>query len=72
MKTMVVKPTRSLGARLEDAAAGMSAAEKQDLDRFRDLLENCLVLHPERRITAAEALQHSFLHPKRATMLHPR
>jgi len=49
----------------------MSAAEKQDLDRFRDLLENCLVLHPERRITAAEALQHSFFHNKRVAT-HPR
>ncbi|GJN72709.1 U4/U6 small nuclear ribonucleoprotein prp4 [Purpureocillium lilacinum] len=71
MKTMIVKPTRSLGSRLDDAASGMSAAEKQDLDRFRDLLENCLVLHPERRITAAEALQHSFFHNKRVAT-HPR
>lgn len=59
-RTLAVKPTRSLGSRLEDAGLRMTAKEKQELELFKDLLENCLALHPDRRITPAEALQHPF------------
>ena len=42
----------------------MSAASGSDdtrlLNLFVDLLERCLALNPDRRITPAEALKHSF------------
>ncbi|KYK54463.1 hypothetical protein DCS_06421 [Drechmeria coniospora] len=67
MKTMVIKPTRNLGLLLEKAAVNMTLEDKQEVDRLRDLLESCLVVHPERRITPAEALKHGFFHSSHKT-----
>ncbi|PNY23161.1 Serine/threonine-protein kinase prp4 [Tolypocladium capitatum] len=55
-----VTPTRPLGTRLDEAGAGMSADEKKELDRFKDLLENCLLVNADKRITPEKALQHDF------------
>lgn len=56
----VIKPTRDLRMRLLGASAGMDDAEKEDLDRFAELLEQCLALNPDKRIKPAEALRHPF------------
>ena len=61
MKTLaVVKPTRDLRARLVAASSGMNDAETRELNHFVDLLERCLTLNPDKRITPAEALHHAF------------
>ena len=58
----VVKPTRDLRTRLFSASSGMSDEETKSLTHFVDLLERCLALNPDRRITPAEALKHPFFH----------
>jgi len=55
-----IKPTRDLRTRLLAASQGMSDAESRDLNHFIDLLERCLTLTPEKRITPTEALKHPF------------
>ncbi len=40
---------------------GMSDAEMKELHLFVDLLDRCLNLNPEKRITPAEALRHPFI-----------
>ncbi|KAL2267413.1 hypothetical protein VTJ83DRAFT_4690 [Remersonia thermophila] len=55
-----IKPTRDLRARLLAASAGMTDAESRELNHFIDLLERCLTLNPDKRITPAEALKHPF------------
>ncbi|SPQ23822.1 c966836d-6d64-4a29-b56e-9d332b6b971a [Thermothielavioides terrestris] len=61
IKTLAtVKPTRDLRTRLLAASAGMSDAEGRELNHFVDLLERCLTLNPDKRITPAEALRHPF------------
>ncbi|KAK4121699.1 kinase-like protein [Parathielavia appendiculata] len=55
-----VKPTRDLRTRLLAASAGMSDAESRELNHFVDLLERCLMLNPDKRLTPAEALRHPF------------
>lgn len=59
-----VKPTRDLKSRLMAAGGGkkMSEADVKELNLFVDLLERCLSLNPERRMTPAEALKHPFIH----------
>ncbi|KAL1837695.1 hypothetical protein VTJ49DRAFT_3507 [Mycothermus thermophilus] len=54
------KPTRDLRSRLLAASAGMTDAESRELNHFIDLLERCLTLNPDKRITPAEALKHPF------------
>lgn len=61
VRTMaVVKPTRDLRTRLTVASSDMSDAESRDLNHFIDLLDRCLALNPDKRITPAEALKHPF------------
>ncbi|KJZ73329.1 hypothetical protein HIM_07333 [Hirsutella minnesotensis 3608] len=60
-RVTVIKPTRNIGSFLDKAGAGMTMEEKKDLDDFRNLLDGCLMLHPERRITPSQALQHPFV-----------
>ncbi|KAM0343397.1 hypothetical protein ACHAPU_008577 [Fusarium lateritium] len=61
IRTMaMVKPTRDLRTRLTAASAGMSDAETKDLNHFIDLLEQCLMLNPDKRIKPADALRHPF------------
>lgn len=57
----VVKPTRDLRTRLLAASGGMNDVESRDLNHFIDLLERCLTLNPDKRITPAEALKHPFM-----------
>ncbi|KAI2638067.1 kinase-like protein [Xylaria nigripes] len=56
----IVKPTRDLRTRLMAASGGMNDAESRDLNHFVDLLERCLTLNPDKRITPSEALKHPF------------
>ncbi|KAI1435296.1 kinase-like protein [Xylaria sp. CBS 124048] len=56
----IVKPTRDLRTRLMAASGGMSDTESRDLNHFVDLLERCLALNPDKRITPSEALKHPF------------
>ncbi|RCI10013.1 hypothetical protein L249_8696 [Ophiocordyceps polyrhachis-furcata BCC 54312] len=53
--------TNQASSRIDEAASGMGPAEKQDLDQFKDLLDQCLLVHAEKRITPSAALQHPFL-----------
>ena len=62
----VVKPTRDLRTRLLAASGGMNDVESRDLNHFVDLLERCLTLNPDKRITPAEALKHPFFTTKLA------
>jgi serine/threonine-protein kinase PRP4 len=55
-----VKPTRDLRTRLMAASGGMNDAETRQLSHFVELLERCLALNPDRRITPTEALKHPF------------
>lgn len=65
-----VKPTRDLKSRLLAATTGTGTgskkiipeAELKEVNLFADLLDRCLNLNPERRITPAEALKHPFIH----------
>lgn len=57
----MVKPTRDLRTRLLAASSGMDDAETRELNHFIDLLERCLALNPDKRITPAEALRHPFI-----------
>lgn len=65
LKTMNIvnpMPGRDLKSRL--MAAGqkdMGELEKKELNLFADLLDRCLALNPERRITPGEALKHPFI-----------
>ncbi len=56
----MVKPTRDLRTRLLAASSGMNDAETRELNHFVDLLERCLTLNPDKRITPSEALRHPF------------
>lgn len=59
------KPTRDLKSRLmAQGTRGMSDAEVKELTLFLDLLDRCLSLNPEKRITPNEALKHPFLAPR--------
>ncbi|CAI7619629.1 unnamed protein product [Penicillium glandicola] len=59
------KPTRDLKTRLmAQGTRGMPDAEVKELTMFLDLLDRCLSLNPEKRITPAEALKHPFLAPR--------
>ncbi|KAK5652085.1 hypothetical protein OQA88_10861 [Cercophora sp. LCS_1] len=61
VKTLpTVKPTRDLRTRLLAASSGLSDAETRELTHFIDLLERCLALNPDKRLTPSEALRHPF------------
>ncbi|CAJ2501467.1 Uu.00g043200.m01.CDS01 [Anthostomella pinea] len=60
----IVKPTRDLRTRLLAASGGMNDVESRDLNHFVDLLERCLTLNPDKRITPSEALKHPFFSAK--------
>ena len=57
----LAKPTRDLRTRLLSASQGLSDDESKELNLFVDLLDRCLTLNPEKRITASEALKHPFI-----------
>lgn len=56
-----VKPSRDLRTRLTSASKGLTEAESKELTLFTDLLDRCLALNPEKRITPIEALKHPFI-----------
>ncbi|KAJ5047202.1 uncharacterized protein L3040_003043 [Drepanopeziza brunnea f. sp. 'multigermtubi'] len=56
-----VKPSRDLRTRLMSASKGLTDVETKELALFVDLLDRCLALNPEKRITPAEALRHPFI-----------
>ncbi len=56
----MVKPTRDLRSRLLAASSGMNDTETRELNHFIDLLERCLTLNPDKRLTPSEALRHPF------------
>ncbi|KAJ5188510.1 hypothetical protein N7491_004834 [Penicillium cf. griseofulvum] len=59
------KPTRDLKSRLmAQGTRGMPDTEVKELTMFLDLLDRCLSLNPEKRITPPEALKHPFLAPR--------
>lgn len=60
----MVKPTRDLRARLMVASSGMDEAETRQLNHFYDLLDRCLAINPDKRITPSEALMHPFFQEK--------
>ncbi|CAJ0765934.1 22310_t:CDS:1, partial [Entrophospora sp. SA101] len=55
------KPTRDLKARLLSKTSHMAEEETRLLNAFVDLLEKCLNLNPEKRLTVREALMHPFV-----------
>ncbi len=55
------KPVRDLRSRLVPKGKRLEELERKELELFLDLLDKCLDLRPEKRITPAEALKHSFL-----------
>ncbi|KAF5318036.1 hypothetical protein D9619_012101 [Psilocybe cf. subviscida] len=62
-KVHITKPTRDLRARLMPrTSVGIDDEENKTLGHFIDLLDKCLSLDPQRRITPREALLHPFLH----------
>ncbi|ORZ20020.1 kinase-like domain-containing protein [Lobosporangium transversale] len=62
VKTIQVsKPTKDLKTRLMPYTANMSPADVIQVNHFINLLERCLHLNPEHRITPQEALVHPFI-----------
>lgn len=60
----MVKPIRDLRARLMTASGGMDEAEARHLNHFHDLLDRCLAVNPDKRMTPSEALRHPFFQDK--------
>jgi serine/threonine-protein kinase PRP4 len=62
IKTLAfAKPTRDLRTRLVGVSKKLPDDEMKELNLFIDLLDRCLALNPEKRITPAEALKHPFI-----------
>jgi serine/threonine-protein kinase PRP4 len=55
------KPVRDLRTRLMPKGKKMDDGERKELELFLDLLDKCLDLRPEKRITPGEALRHPFI-----------
>ena len=55
------KPSRDLKSRLVATTKGLNDVETRELNLFVDLLDRCLSLNPEKRITPKEALKHPFI-----------
>ncbi|KAG0215685.1 U4/U6 small nuclear ribonucleoprotein prp4 [Mortierella sp. GBA30] len=60
-KIQISKPTKDLKARLMPYTSSMAPADVVQVNHFVNLLERCLHLNPEHRITPEEALQHPFI-----------
>lgn len=59
------KPLRDLRSRLVPKGKKMDERERKDVELFVDLLDKCLDLRPDKRITPVECLKHPFiLRPK--------
>jgi serine/threonine-protein kinase PRP4 len=55
------KPARDLRSRLIPKGKRMDEQERKEVELLLDLLEKCLDLRPEKRITPMEALKHPFV-----------
>lgn len=55
------KPVRDLRSRLMPKDKRITEQERKELDLFVDLLEKCLDLRPDKRITPNDALKHPFI-----------
>ncbi|KAF9953607.1 U4/U6 small nuclear ribonucleoprotein prp4 [Mortierella alpina] len=60
-KIQISKPTKDLKARLMPYTTHMAPADVVQVNHFINLLDRCLHLNPEHRITPQEALQHPFI-----------
>ncbi|KAF9985900.1 U4/U6 small nuclear ribonucleoprotein prp4 [Mortierella antarctica] len=60
-KIQISKPIKDLKARLMPYTTHMAPADVVQVNHFINLLERCLHLNPEHRITPQEALQHPFI-----------
>ncbi|KAF2398330.1 serine/threonine protein kinase prp4 [Trichodelitschia bisporula] len=54
-------PTKDLKSKIMKTSKGLDDTELKDLNLFVDLLDKCLALNPEKRITPMEALKHPFI-----------
>ncbi|KAF9126025.1 U4/U6 small nuclear ribonucleoprotein prp4 [Mortierella sp. 14UC] len=59
----IAKPTKDLKARLMPYTNQMAPADVIQVNHFIQLLDRCLNLNPEQRITPQEALAHPFIKP---------
>lgn len=55
------KPVRDLRSRLIPKDKRMNEQERKELEAFVDLLDKCLDLRPDKRITPSDALKHPFI-----------
>ena len=55
------KPTRDLRSRIIPKGKKMDDTERKEIELFLDLLDKCLDLRPEKRITPGDALRHPFI-----------
>jgi serine/threonine-protein kinase PRP4 len=55
------KPVRDLRSRLVPKGKRLEEQERKEMELFLDLLDKCLDLRPDKRITPVEALKHPFL-----------
>ncbi|KAK5190179.1 U4/U6 small nuclear ribonucleoprotein prp4 [Exophiala xenobiotica] len=55
------KPVKDLRSRLLPKDKRLDEQERKELELFIDLLDKCLDLRPEKRITPNDALKHSFI-----------
>jgi serine/threonine-protein kinase PRP4 len=58
---VITKPVRDLKTRLLSKTSNMNEEELRLLTSFVDLLDKCLSLNPEKRLTVREALMHPFV-----------
>ncbi|PHZ12393.1 kinase-like protein [Rhizopus microsporus ATCC 52813] len=60
-KMTFIKPTRDLKSRIMAASTTNSDEENRLVQAFIDLLDKCLALSPDKRLTPKEALSHPFI-----------
>ncbi|KAG1148219.1 hypothetical protein G6F37_002971 [Rhizopus arrhizus] len=63
-KITFIKPTRDLKSRIMAASTSNSDEENRLVQAFIDLLDKCLMLSPDKRLTPKEALSHPFISGK--------
>lgn len=61
MVDIKAKPVRDLRSRLIPKDKRMNEQERKELDLFVDLLDKCLDLRPDKRISPNDALKHPFI-----------
>lgn len=55
------KITRDIGNMLNEVEIDLSEEDRKKIAQLKDLLERCLTLDPNRRLTPEEALKHQFI-----------